>query len=458
MRGTSVWIARRNESAADVNDLRKALGYDKIILAGGSYGTHLGFHVIRKYPQIVDRAIFSGIEGPDHTYDVPSEKLAALQRIAKVTEESGAFASRMPPGGLIAALESVIDRLREKPVIVPVQRGEKIYRTTVDERIVQMVAGRAAGKRDRPHLWPELILQMYEGDFTQPARAAHGLRSIGDSFNPMKYMMDCASGISDARRKQIADDPARELLGDPNMDLSVLCDIWDAPDLGEAFRENVFSDVPVLLLHGTWDTSTPIENARDVVKSLKNGHLIEVVRGKHGAVYDLFEHWPPMRKLVGDFLMGKATDIPEQVAMPPIVFPGQEASSPDAQIRLSAASRSGDTRALRRAIADGADVNKLDTRRSRSGRRPLNWAALSGHVEAIEILLDSGARINATNTTGFTPIHHAAESGSTDAAQALLRAGADASIANRRGQTPVETAIRLGHDGVAELIEATSKP
>lgn len=70
-------------------------------------------------------------------------------------------------------------------------------------------------------------------------------------------MMDCASGISDARRKRIVKDPARELLGDPNIDLTVLCDIWDAPDLGEAFRENVVSDVPVLLLHGGWDTSRP---------------------------------------------------------------------------------------------------------------------------------------------------------------------------------------------------------
>jgi len=354
-------------------------------------------------------------------------------------------------------LKSVIGRLKKEPVTVPVQSGEKSYPTRVDERIVRMVAGRAAGKRDKPYLWPELILQMHDGDLSQPARAAHGLRSIGDTINPMKYMMDCASGISDARRKRIADDPARELLGDPNMDLSVLCDVWDAPDLGDSFRENVVSDVPVLLLHGTWDTSTPIENARDVVKSLKNGHLIEVVQGGHGALYDLLEHWPPMRKLVGDFLRGRATDIPKQVAMPPVLFPGQEVLSPDAKIRLSAAARTGNARAIRQAIADGADVNALDTRTSRSGRRAFNWAALFDQVEVIEILLQNGAQIDAKNRTGFTPIHHAAESGSAGAARVLLRAGADASIVNNRGESPLETATRLGHAKVVKLLEKTRK-
>ncbi|MHC4991934.1 MAG: alpha/beta hydrolase [Planctomycetota bacterium] len=187
---------------------------------------------------------------------------------------------------------------------------------------------------------------MHDGDFSQPAQALLALRSMIDAQNPMKYMMDCASGASAARRRRIAGDPARTIVGDPGTDLTLLCDIWAAPDLGDGFRQNVVSDTPVLLLHGTWDTSTPIENARDVVGSLKNGHLIEVVGGGHGALYDLFEHWPPMPGLVADFVMGRAADVRDQVVMPPLIFPGQEALSPDPQIRLWAAARSGHTVAL----------------------------------------------------------------------------------------------------------------
>ena len=119
-KGIDLTAYNTDENAADVNDLRIALGYDKIILVGGSYGTHLGFHVMRKYPDIVDRAMFSGIEGPDHTYDVPSEKLATLKRIAKAIEASGVYSARIPEGGLLAALQTVLDRLREEPAIATI--------------------------------------------------------------------------------------------------------------------------------------------------------------------------------------------------------------------------------------------------------------------------------------------------------------------------------------------------
>jgi len=42
----------------------------------------------------------------------------------------------------------------------------------------------------------------------------------------------------------------------------VACDVWPFDDLGPAFRAEVISDIPTLIIHGTWDTSTPRERAR----------------------------------------------------------------------------------------------------------------------------------------------------------------------------------------------------
>jgi pimeloyl-ACP methyl ester carboxylesterase len=62
------------ESAADLNDLRLALGAKKLALWGISYGTHLSIAALRYHPDAIDRVILAGIEGPDDTYKLPSDQ------------------------------------------------------------------------------------------------------------------------------------------------------------------------------------------------------------------------------------------------------------------------------------------------------------------------------------------------------------------------------------------------
>ncbi len=122
------------------------------------------------------------------------------------------------------------------------------------------------------------------------------------------------------------------------------------------------------------------------------------------------------------------------------------------------ASKTGDTVTMASALADGAKLDALDTRRSRNGRYPLNYAAWFDHPEAIVFLLSAGADIEAVNHTGFTALHHAAENGSLEAARTLLEAGADPEHANEAGWLPVETAANRGHQELVELLEDTETP
>jgi CubicO group peptidase (beta-lactamase class C family) len=137
-----------------------------------------------------------------------------------------------------------------------------------------------------------------------------------------------------------------------------------------------------------------------------------------------------------------------------IVRRGSAGGSASAQERLWEAAMSGDTAEIERALGDGADIEALDTRRSRSGRRALNWAAWFNHPDAIRALLRHGAKIDAENATGFTALQHAAEAGSLEAADVLLAAGADPMHRNRSGSRPAETARSQGHPEVAARIEA----
>ncbi len=79
------------EAAADVNDVRAALGYDKIVVWGVSFGSHWGMSVLRYHPEIVERAVLTGMEGPDHTYDHPGHIWNVYKRVAEEAEVAPEF-------------------------------------------------------------------------------------------------------------------------------------------------------------------------------------------------------------------------------------------------------------------------------------------------------------------------------------------------------------------------------
>src|SRR5258706_3737554 len=104
------------ECADDVNDLRKALAYDQIILVGQSFGSQWSFAVMRRHPEIVARALLLGVEPLDFGYDMPSHVLAAVQRMWWEAEKNPSLKPYLPTGGLMAAAREVVRRLERGPV------------------------------------------------------------------------------------------------------------------------------------------------------------------------------------------------------------------------------------------------------------------------------------------------------------------------------------------------------
>jgi len=62
------------------------------------------------------------------------------------------------------------------------------------------------------------------------------------------------------------------------------------------------------------------------------------------------------------------------------------------------------------------------------GYTPLHWAALKGHEEIVEALIDAGADLNTTNNLGRTPLHWAALKGHEEIVEALREAKAKAEL------------------------------
>ena len=75
-----------------------------------------------------------------------------------------------------------------------------------------------------------------------------------------------------------------------------------------------------------------------------------------------------------------------------------------------------------------------------SGWAPLHEAAMNGHLEVIEYLLEKNADINVRSRIGSTPLHWAARGGHTAAARLLLDHGADLDATNYEGKSALEWA------------------
>jgi ankyrin repeat protein len=114
------------------------------------------------------------------------------------------------------------------------------------------------------------------------------------------------------------------------------------------------------------------------------------------------------------------------------------------------AAGAGKVEALRRLLAEGADVNgKSDT-----GATPLHAAAAWGHRDIAELLLSKGADVDAKDWNGMTPLHFAANGDHKNLSVLLLEKGAAVNAKALNGWTPLHVAAVWGHTSVAMVLIA----
>lgn len=137
------------------------------------------------------------------------------------------------------------------------------------------------------------------------------------------------------------------------------------------------------------------------------------------------------QKVVNGLLANAATDIDVRTAQD--------------ETPLMLAALKGYDEVCQKLIARDADVNK-------PGWTPLHYAATSGHVSIIRLLLDQHAYIDAASPNGSTPLMMAAKYGSAAAVKLLLESGADPMLKNNLGLSAIDFANTADRFDSAALI------
>lgn len=125
--------------------------------------------------------------------------------------------------------------------------------------------------------------------------------------------------------------------------------------------------------------------------------------------------------------------------------------APSGWTPLHFAAFSGDVETVRLLLDRGADPNAIAWPSSRS--TPLNAACFTRRVAVARLLLTRGADITRRQRNGFTALHEAALLGDAEMASVLLDFGAEATARTDDGETPLDVARRRGHSSLIALLE-----
>jgi ankyrin repeat protein len=124
-----------------------------------------------------------------------------------------------------------------------------------------------------------------------------------------------------------------------------------------------------------------------------------------------------------------------------------------AESPVADAAMRGDTAAVRRLVAQKANVNAPQG----DGMTALHWAASHGDAAEVRLLVGAGARVDATTRNGsYTPLHMAARNARPAAVKALIRAGANANAPTSSGGAfPIHFAAGMGDgESIVALLDA----
>ncbi len=303
-RGVDLAAFNTSESAADLDDLRRALGLDQIVLYGASYGTHLGLAYLRDYPRHVARGVLIGIEGPDDTWKLPSTTQAHLQALHDRLAATPEWNQRIPD--LLALVRELLETLESGTIAVtlPPEDGRDGRIVLGPEDLRRELARMLGDSRDIARI-PAALLRFASGDWESLAVATLAVRR--GELTALTLLMDCASGGTSARRARIERErrDSANLLGDALLTpyYPDLCAACPQADVGDANRRPFACDVPLLLVSGTLDVRTPPENIAPLRPHLSRAVEVLIENAAHDS-RELMS--PDYRALLQSFLRGES--------------------------------------------------------------------------------------------------------------------------------------------------------
>jgi len=271
--------------ADDLDDVRAALGYEKIDVFGTSYGTRAALVYLRQHGNRVRSIGLEGVASPK--YRIPLSFSRSLQssidQIIERCETTPACEQSYPD--LRKEFDALLARLDKEPAKADVAVGGSKQTVTISKGLFVSTLRPVLYVPEVISLFPLMIHKAYQGDWRIYASVALQVRTAIDRAlnRDMSLSVICSEDVPGTTEAMIGDATAGTYLGDYQMrQYQNYCREWPQGHAPADFHAPVHSDVPALLISGALDPVTPLAVSRETARDLSNSQIVALNNGTHG--------------------------------------------------------------------------------------------------------------------------------------------------------------------------------
>ena len=269
------------EVVDDVEAARRAMGYDRINLESGSYGTRLAQIYTWRYPDTVHRNAMVAVNPPGRFWWDGAILEEQILRYSALCAEDAYCSSRT--SDLAASIQTALDNMPKRWLVFPVDRDAVLFATFMGLYSTEGAASTfdiwlaaADGDYSGMAMVSAAMTFMLPTDFAWGESASKALSADYDFDPTADYVAE------------VTPDPY--LIGSPGSTIGwAVAGFWPANKIPDEYRTAQPSSVETLMLSGTLDVSTPAQNARNqLLPLLDNGEQVVLSEFAHtGDLYYL---------------------------------------------------------------------------------------------------------------------------------------------------------------------------
>ena len=284
----------------DLDEVRSALGYDRINVYGGSYGSTTSLVYLRQHGNHVRSVAIFGVAPPAAKIPLSFARgvQESMNRLFADCQADATCKAAYPE--VSSEFQKILTQFDNGPVevtAVNIYTGAQQKITVVRDAFVDAIRQLLYVPNAAAAL-PALIHLAANGNLGPLVGTAFQVIAQIDSriARGMQFSVICSEDTPFITDEEIKSTSANSFYGDARVRPTIkACSEWPRAKVDASFLEPVKSDVPVLLVSGALDPVTPPWLAETVAKTLTHSRLVVIPNATHNS-YECVEN------LVAEFI------------------------------------------------------------------------------------------------------------------------------------------------------------